>query len=146
MCRENREETRGCVGKGLEHPGPALGCGFSWHCMGEDQPLELKDACCNFFIKRKVFQSQPQHILCVCAKSLQLCLTLCNSMDYPPGSSVHGIFLDRNTGEGCHFLLQGIFRTQVWNPHLLHLLHWQAGSLTLAPPGKPHPNHTLSEP
>ena len=91
MCRENREETRGCVGKGLEHPGPALGCGFSWHRMGEDQPLELKDARCDFFIKRKVFQSQPQHILCVCAKSLQLCPTLCNSMDYPPGSSVHGI-------------------------------------------------------
>ena len=29
----------------------------------------------------------------VCTKSLQLCLTLCNPMDYsPPGSSVHGIF------------------------------------------------------
>ena len=24
------------------------------------------------------------------------------------------------------------------NPHLLHLLHWQAGSLPLAPPGKPN--------
>ena len=24
------------------------------------------------------------------------------------------------------------------NPSLLHLLHWQAGSLPLAPPGKPH--------
>ena len=28
----------------------------------------------------------------VCAKSLQLCLTLCDPRDYsPPGSSVHGI-------------------------------------------------------
>ena len=28
----------------------------------------------------------------VCAQSLQLCLTLCNPMDYSlPGSSVHGI-------------------------------------------------------
>ena len=28
----------------------------------------------------------------MCAKSLQFCLTLCNTMDYsPPGSSVHGI-------------------------------------------------------
>ena len=38
---------------------------------------------------------------------------------------------------GCHFLLWGIFLTQRWNPCLLHLLPWQAGSLPLAPPGKP---------
>ena len=32
----------------------------------------------------------------VCAESLQLCLTLCNPMDYhPPGSSVHGILQAR---------------------------------------------------
>ena len=34
--------------------------------------------------------------LCVCAKSLQSCLTLCNSMDCsPPGFSVHGILQAR---------------------------------------------------
>ena len=38
---------------------------------------------------------------------------------------------------GCHFLLQGIFPTQGSNPHLLCLLHWQADSLPLRPPGKP---------
>ena len=42
----------------------------------------------------------------------------------------------QNTGVGCHFLLQGIFPTQGSNSHLLHLLHWQANSLTLAPSGK----------
>ena len=31
--------------------------------------------------------------------------------------------------------LQGIFPIRVSNPHLLHLLHWQAGSLPLVPPG-----------
>ena len=31
-------------------------------------------------------------VSCVCAKSLQLCLTLCYPMDYSlPGSSAHGI-------------------------------------------------------
>ena len=40
----------------------------------------------------------------------------------------------KNTGVGCHFLLQGIFPTQRSN---LHLLHWQADSLPLALPGKP---------
>ena len=43
----------------------------------------------------------------------------------------------KNTGVGCHALLQGIFPTQGSNPHLLGLLHWQSGSLPLAPPGKP---------
>ena len=39
---------------------------------------------------------------------------------------------------GCHVLLQGIFPTQGSNPRLLCLLHWQPGSLPLAPPGKSH--------
>ena len=43
----------------------------------------------------------------------------------------------KNLGVGCHALLQGIFPTQGSNPCLLHLLHWQAGSLPLVPPGKP---------
>ena len=47
----------------------------------------------------------------------------------PPGSSVHEIFQARNTGVGCHFLLQGTFLTQGWNLCLLCLLSWQADSL-----------------
>ena len=70
-------------------------------------------------------------------KSLQSCPTLCYPMDCsPPGSSVHGDSPGRNTGVGCHALLQGIFSTQELYPRLLCLLHWQAGSLPLAPPGK----------
>ena len=46
-------------------------------------------------------------------------------------------FPGKNTGAGCRFLLQGIFLTQGLNPSLLGLLHWQVGSLPLAPPGKP---------
>ena len=40
----------------------------------------------------------------------------------------------KNTGVGCHFILQGIFPPQGLNPCLLHLLHWQADSLPLLPP------------
>ena len=47
-------------------------------------------------------------------------------------------FLGKNTGVRCHFLLQGIFLTQESNLLLLHLLHWQADSLPLVPPGKPN--------
>ena len=49
----------------------------------------------------------------------QSCPTLWDPMDYTlPGSSVHGIFSGKNTGVGCHFLLQGMFPTQVSNPYL----------------------------
>ena len=40
----------------------------------------------------------------------------------------------KNTGVGCHFLLQGILLIQGLNPTLLHLLHGQADSLPLEPP------------
>ena len=49
----------------------------------------------------------------------------------------------KNAGVGCHALLQGgpkaceIFLTQGLKPCLLGLLHRQAGSLSLASPGKP---------
>ena len=76
--------------------------------------------------------------VCVCEKSLQSCSTLCNPMDCsPPGSSVPGILQTRITEVGCHALLQGIFPAQGLKPYLLCLLHWQASSLPLVPPGKP---------
>ena len=42
----------------------------------------------------------------------------------------------KNTGVGCHGLLQGIFPTQGLNLHLLCFLHWQVGSFPLVLPGK----------
>ena len=71
-------------------------------------------------------------IICVCSVA-QLCLTLCNPMDCcPPGSSVLGSFSGKNTGMGCHFLLQGIFPTQGLNLCLWDLMYWQADSLPLS--------------
>ena len=51
----------------------------------------------------------------------------------------------KNTGRRCHFFLQGIFSTQGLNPRLLHVLHWQADSLPLAPPGKPETGLPVSK-
>ena len=45
---------------------------------------------------------------------------------------VHGILQARILELVAIFFLQGI------ELHLLHLLHWQADSLPLAPPGKPN--------
>ena len=64
----------------------------------------------------------------------QLCPTLFDPMDCSlPGSSVHADSPGKNTGVGCHTLLQGIFPTQELNSDLLHFLHWHVGSLPLAP-------------
>ena len=43
----------------------------------------------------------------------------------------------KNTGVGCHFILQGIFGTQGLNPCVLCVLHWQADYLPTEPPGSP---------
>ena len=69
------------------------------------------------------------------ATLFQSCPTLCDPVVCSlPGSSVHRDSPGKNAGVGCHALLQGIFTSQGWNPCLLL---WQAGSLPLAPPGKP---------
>ena len=55
----------------------------------------------------------------------------------PPGSSVHGILQGRRLEWTAMLSLQEIFLSQGANPCLFCLLHWQAASLPLAPPGKP---------
>ena len=54
----------------------------------------------------------------------QSCPTLCNPMDCSLPGSVHVDSPGKNTGVGCHVLLQGIFLIQGSNSHL----HWQTGS------------------
>ena len=59
----------------------------------------------------------------------QLCLILCDPVDCSPlVSSCPWNSSGRNTGVGCHFLLQRIILTQGSN---LCLLRWQADSLSL---------------
>ena len=85
---------------------------------------------------------------CVCVKSLQLCPTLCDPMDHsPPRYYVHGIL----QGGILEWISAPFSRGSSWprdqTLRLLRLLHWQAGSLPLVPPGKPSltwaPNNTI---
>ena len=46
-------------------------------------------------------------------------------------------FSSQEHWSGCHALLQGVFPIQGLNPSFLCLLHRQAGSFPLTPPGKP---------
>ena len=57
-------------------------------------------------------------VLCLVTQS---CPTVWDPMDCsPPDSSVHGDSPGKNTGVGCHAILQGIFLTQRSNPGVLH--------------------------
>ena len=59
--------------------------------------------------------------LYVCVLFIQLCLTLCDSMDYSPSSSfVHGNSPGKNTEVGSHFLFQGIVLKQGSHPGFPH--------------------------
>ena len=70
-------------------------------------------------------------VLCLVAQS---CPAPSDPMDCsPPGSSVHGDSPGKNTGVGCHALLQGIFPSQGSKPGLQHcrqvLTIWAPGQV-----------------
>ena len=77
-------------------------------------------------------------VLCLVAQPYP---TVCDPMDCsPPVFLCPWDFPGKNTGVGWHALLQGVFPTQGLNPLLLH---WQVGTLPLAPPGKPQLQFSL---
>ena len=63
---------------------------------------------------------------CPCSVT-QSCSTLCHPLDCsPPGFSVHGDSLGKNTGVGCHVLLQRIFSNpgiKPMSPHYMQILY-----------------------
>ena len=68
-------------------------------------PCNVSVFCDKFYYKH--IHTQKGNLLAAAAKSLQSCPTLCNPIDgSPPGSSVLGDSPGKNTGVGCHFLLQ----------------------------------------
>ena len=80
---------------------------------------------------------QLQLYVCMPAVVLQSCPAFRDSGLQPTWLLCPWDTPGKNTGVGCHALLQEIFPTQGLNPGPLCLLHWQAGSLPLGPPGKP---------
>ena len=96
------------------------------------KPLALVETRCSF---QQEFGWAMNSML---AKLLQSCRTLCDHMDCsPPGSLCPRDSPGKNTGMGCHALLQGIFLTQGSNWSLLCLLHWQMSSLPQSHWGSP---------
>ena len=92
----------------------------------------LINAHCFFFINDVI------HALYMRAKLIQLCPTLCKPMDCSlPGSSVHGILQARILEWVAVPSSRGSSQPRDQTYSGLCLLHWQAVSLPLAPPGKP---------
>ena len=76
------------------------------------------------------------------ARLLDLCLTLCDSMDCSlPGSSVHGIFQARIL-EWVSMPSPGDLPNPGIEPVFPGSLALQAGYLPTEPPGKPHTYHS----
>ena len=68
----------------------------------------------------------------------QLCLTLCDSVDCSsPGFSTHGILQTRLLEWVAISFSRGSSRPRDQTRVSFCLLHWQVGSLPLAPPKKP---------
>ena len=111
---------------------PALAGAFftisaTWEALTRTFPTLLQDNYQNEGIEVDI------HTMYAVCSVVQLCPTLCDPMDCGLlDSSVHWDSPGKNTGVGNHALLQEIFLTQGSNPHLLCLLHWQAGSLPLS--------------
>ena len=77
--------------------------------------------------------------MCMCARTmmLQFCWTLCDPVDCsPPGSSVRGIPQARILEWVAMPSSRDLPNAGI-EPCLLCLPHWQAGSLSPVPPGKP---------
>ena len=67
------------------------------------------------------WKAPPSSFPLIMCLATQSCPTLCNPTDCNlPASSVRWDSQGKNTGVGCHALLQGIFPTQGLNPGLLH--------------------------
>ena len=71
--------------------------------------------------------------MCVCAQLLQLCLTLCDPMDYSPPDSVHGILQARIP----EWIAMPFSRGSSWRRDQTRLLHWQK-CLLLSHQGSPN--------
>ena len=72
--------------------------------------------------------SKITQCICCCCLVAKVCLTLRPHGLQPSKILCPWDFPGKNTGVGCHFLLQGVFSTQGSNPRLLH---WQVNSLPL---------------
>ena len=86
--------------------------------------------------KRTCFDFATESVQWLSTRCCRLVAQSCPTLLWPHGLKPSRLICPwdspgKNTGVGCHFLLQGIFLTQGSNPHLLR---WQADSLPMSHP------------
>ena len=117
--RSGRHQTCRAPGAGCSSKGRGTGRGLTLHWV----PLELKPGTSTRTQKVK-FQGELHRIrmaqAVVCAQSLRRVWLLQPHGLWPASLLCPWGSPGKNTGGGCHALLQGIFPTQGSNPHLLH--------------------------
>ena len=124
-------------------PAAAVSAAASWGCAGSatgSHRLSSTAASASLLpwqltLTRLLWVSRSRAVL-GCAELLQSCPILCNPMDCsPPGSSVHGMLQVRILEWVATSSSRGSSppRDQTC---MSSLLHWQAGSSLLSPPGK----------
>ena len=99
-----------------------FGCFVFWYWVASSCHL------CLVLILEKMLSAFHKWLLlcwgaCVPDQSVQLCLTLCNPVNCSPRFLCPWESTGKNTGVGCHALLQGIFLTYGLNLYFLCLLH-----------------------
>ena len=145
LKRENLGETlwrSNLVQKGLRNSETACGCGCVCGCVGVCVGVGV-GVCVGVCVGVGVWVCGW---VCGCVKGVWGggcvcgCVFVCAHVCSVVSDSLrpHGLYPTRllcpwdspgkNTGVGCHFLLQGIFLTQGSNSRVLRLLHWQADS------------------
>ena len=80
--------------------------------------------------------------VCVCARARARARLAMSNAPRPHWTVAHQLlcpwdFPGKNTGVGCHFLLQGTFPARGSNMPLFCFQHWQLDPLLLVPPRKP---------
>ena len=105
----------------------------SWECSPSETSLIPDFEILATSRKRKAFEVD----VCMCAKLLQSCLTLCNPVDCNAADcSVHGILQVRI----LEWVAMPSSKGSSWprdRTHIYCLLPWQVGSLPPGPPGSP---------
>ena len=107
--------------------------------MGEKEHRVLLCFSCSMWPWQHVYYISGLMRAFVCAKLLQSCTTLCDLITIAQLAPLSMRFSRQEYWSGLPCPLPRIFLIQELNLSLLCLLHWQAGSLTLVPPGKPLP-------
>ena len=117
-------ETGGC-NQGIRCPGSKWGT-WLWKAISKTHGLSWRPQDCLMFSSFLDFPARILNETSSCQSSVEVhafartdMLILSISEDCRlPGSSVHRICQERNTGVCCHFQLQGIFLVQGLNLHL----------------------------